>query len=139
MAPTRKTLRRLVAAVLTTTILPLGACMSSQLGASAPLDSSTAPRGIPVSVVNHNYSDVCVYVLRGATRYPLGPVASGQQRTFAVPNTVVGGQGTLRLVAEPLGHGERDTHVSEWIPAGHGRSVEWTLAPALKMSSFVVR
>ena len=133
----RLTTRRIFGLALAATLLPLGACSSSHLGAKALLDTSDTPRGIPITVDNANYYDMRVYVVSGSTPYPLGSVRSSEVRTFVVPKPVFGVHGAVRLRAELLGSGE--TFTSEWISAGPGDRVEWKLASAIRLSTFAVR
>jgi hypothetical protein len=81
--------------------------------------------------------DMRVYLLRGATQMPLGSVGTLEKRTFAVPSSMVGHDGTVRLVADPMG--SRQTYVSDYIQAALGDRVTWSLAPNLKLSQYSVR
>lgn len=129
--------RLALAVLLTISTLPLGACMSSQLGAARPLDNPPAPGGALVTVENRHVQSMRVYLVRGATPIPLGSVDTLERRTFAVPTSVLGHSGTLRLMADPLG--AADTFVSPTIQAAPGDHVEWSLAPSLRLSTFSVR
>lgn len=126
----------LAAALVLTLSLPLGACMSSQLGADRPLDSPT-PGGALVTVENRHVLDMRVYLIRGSTPIPLGSVSTLERRTFVVPSSLLGHSGTLRLMADPLG--STATFTSDWIPAAPGDWVEWKLEPNLRLSHFSVR
>lgn len=126
--------RHALAAILLS--LPLGACMSSQLGAHKPLDRPT-PGGALVTVQNQNVLDVRVYLIRGSTPIPLGSVGTLERRTFVIPSSQLGHSGSLRLMADPLG--STQTFVSDWISAVPGDLVEWRLEPNLKLSRVSVR
>ena len=114
---------------------PLGACSSSQSGAYKPLDGQ-APGGAVLTVTNGHVQDMRIYLLRGATRIPLGSVSSAEHRTFALPTSMIGHMGEIRLMADPLG--DRSTYESGVIPVGPGDRVEWRLAPSLSLSSYWV-
>lgn len=116
--------------------LPLGACASSQLGASAP-DVLAAPRGALVSVQNRHVMDVRVYLVRPGARVRLGALGTMERRDFAVPSELLGLGGGFQLEAVPLG--STRSHMSEWISAVAGDRVEWTVAHRLRLSSVVVR
>lgn len=122
--------------LLITWSLPLGACSSSQLGAYQPLDGR-APGGVSLIVTNGHVQDMRIYLLRGATRIPLGSLSTGERRAFALPTAMIGHTGVIRLGADPLG--SRDMYESELIPVGLGEQVEWRLAPSLGLSSYSVR
>ena len=115
---------------------PLSACTSSHLGAVRP-GGQAAPAGALITVENHNTSAMRVYLLRGTTRVPLGSVDTLERRTFAVPTSVLGHSGMVRLLADPLG--SRETFGTEDIAAGPGDLLTWKLAPFLSYSSFTVR
>lgn len=123
--------------VLLATSLPLGACMSSQLGANVPSSDVATPRGILLTVENQHPQDIRVYLIRGETPIPLGSVRTLERRTFAVSTAILGHSGAVRLIADPLGSTQR--HASVPIPAAAGDRVEWRLESNLKLSSFTVR
>lgn len=118
-------------------VLPLGACTFSRPGASASVDAAAVPRGALVTVSNAHVQDVRVYLVRDGLRYPLGTLGTGERRSFAVPTSVLGHGGRLRLQADLVGDRRRFT--SEWIEATRGDHVEWFVQPRLQLSHFRVR
>ncbi len=128
---------RLAASLLvTTTTLPLGACMSSRSGADGPPDRP-APRGALITVQNQHVQSMRVYLLRGGTSILLGSVDTLERRTFVVSTSMLGHSGTVRLAVHPLG--SVGAFTSPLIPAAPGDLVEWRIAPSLKLSTFTVR
>jgi hypothetical protein len=126
---------RLLALALT--VFPLGACTSSQLGASASLDNKAPPRGILLTVENRNALDARLYLVRPGARFRVGTVGSHQRRTFAVPATYVGGQGALMLQTELLASRER--HTMQPVTAVAGDRLEWVIGHRLSYSRVSVR
>lgn len=122
---------------LSTALLPLGACMSSRLGAHVPRSDVPTPGGILLTVENQHPQDIRVYLIRGETPIPLGSVRTLERRAFAVSTAILGHGGTVRLMADPLGSTQR--YASVPIPAAPGDRVEWRLESNLKLSSFRVR
>lgn len=116
--------------------LPLGACSSSQLGTTRSSDA-IAPGGALLTVDNQHVLSMRVYLIRGAVPIPLGSVDTLERRTFALPTSILGHGGAIRLMVDPLG--SRRTFTSGWIQAGPGDHVEWKLAASLELSSFFVR
>lgn len=117
--------------------LSLWACTSSsQLWAGGPGDAPT-PGGAILTVENQHVQDMRVYLIRGSTPIALGSVGTLERRTFAIPNSVLGNSGSIRLMADPLG--SRGTFTSDYIPAMAGDHVRWTLAASLSLSHFSVR
>lgn len=118
--------------VLVMAVFPLGACTSSQLGASASLDKSASPRGILLTVENRNAADARVYLLRPGLRVRLGTVGSHDRRTFAVPTAYLGGAGEVGLQTELMASRERRT--MQPVTAVAGDRLEWVIAHRLPYS-----
>lgn len=127
-------LARAPAATLSTILLC--ACTHLQPGTSEPLRDPT-PGGALLTVENRHVQDMRVYLIRGSTPIPLGSVGTLERRTFTLSTALLGHDGTMRLMADPLG--SRATYVSGVIPATPGDHVRWILAPSLALSSFSVR
>lgn len=56
-----------------------------------------------VVIENHNWSDVVVYAVRGATRMRLGTVTAIHKNTFYVPPTMLHDGTLVRLYIRPIG------------------------------------
>lgn len=121
------------AAALMLSTLPLWACTS---GTRGPLDPPR-PGGAVLTVENQHVMDMRVYLVRGYTPIALGSVGTMERRTFALPTSMLGHGGTIRLMADPLG--SRGTFTSDFIQASPGDHVRWILAPSLSLSRFSVR
>ncbi len=94
----------------------------------AAVPDPTAPTygsSIQVTVENHGWSDVSVYLLQGASRRRIGEVTSMGQRTFRVPGYLLESSGQLRLMADPVG--SQDVVVSDIAAVFPGQRFEWTI------------
>lgn len=114
------------------TVFPLGACTSSQLGASASLDKSASPRGILLTVDNRNAADARLYLLRSGLRVRLATLGSHERRTMALPVSYLAGQSGLVLQAELLA--SRETHQTQPVVAVVGDRLHWIIAHRLPYS-----
>lgn len=78
-------------------------------------------------VENQGFSDMVIYALSGAQRVRLGTVTGNSTRSFTIPRYLVGGAGSLRFLADPIG-GTR-TPVSEEMSVQPGEVVTLTIPP----------
>ena len=115
-------------------VLLLGAVTTSCLGRRGPADDLS--RAITVSVENHNWQDVTVFVLRPGQRIRLGTVRSMADRRFDLPPSFRSAE-VISLVAEVIGSSER--RGTGRIMVRDHSEVLWTLENRLALSSYVVR
>jgi hypothetical protein len=111
--------------------LLLSACASGANRASSGLES--AP--VSLTVTNQNWLDVDVFVLRGTTRYRLGAVGGNSSATLRIPSNLIA-RGELQLMADPIG--SNDVYVSDVIPVAPDQSLQLTVAPRMRMSTYAV-
>jgi hypothetical protein len=111
--------------------LLLSACASRANRASTRLDS--AP--VSLTVTNQNWLDVDVFVIRGTTRYRLGAVGGNSSATLSIPTSLIV-HGQLQLMADPIG--SDDVYVTEMITVAPDETVQLTVAPRMRMSSYAV-
>jgi hypothetical protein len=91
-------------------------------------DVSPEPEGqTTVEVENQGFSDMVIYALDGPQRVRLGTVTGNSTRTFPIPRYLVGGGGTLRFLADPIGSNR--TPVSEEMTVQPGDQVSITIPP----------
>ena len=57
---------------------------------------------VPLRVTNSNWSDVRIYVVRGALWLRLGTVTTNSTVDFTIPVDYLSGAGTATLVADPV-------------------------------------
>ncbi len=111
--------------------LLLWACASGAKRASTGLDSTP----VSLTVTNQNWLDVDIFVLRGTTRYRLGAVGGNSSATLSIPVSLIA-RGELQLLADPIG--SNDVYVSGVISVSPNQTVELTVAPRMRMSSYAV-
>ena len=70
------------------------------LAAPAPALEPRLP--VALRVTNSNWSDVRIYVVRGAMSLRLGTVTSNSTVDFTIPVDYLSGAGTVTLVADPV-------------------------------------
>jgi len=116
-------------------LIPLGACTSSQRGASASLDKEAPPRGVLLTVDNRNTADARVYLVRPGLRLRLGMLEAHARRTFSLPASYLGFDG-FELQTELIASRER--HHSRRVAAVPGDRVELTIGHRLTLSRVVV-
>jgi hypothetical protein len=88
---------------------------------------------VAVRVINHNFSDMVVNLEENGRRYRLG-LANGENTTlFSVPWRRVANNGTVRLLADPVGASTviRTELLSVWP----GALVVWTIESCVSQSS----
>ena len=115
----------------------LGAALLFSACASGANRASSRPDSAPVAltVTNQNWLDVDVYAIRGTARYRLGAVGGNSSATLRIPSSLIA-HGDLRLMADPVG--SNDVYVSDVIPVAPDQSVQLTVAPRMRMSSYAV-
>jgi hypothetical protein len=74
------------------------------LAAPAPAPAPAPEPRVPVAlhVTNSNWSDVRIYVVRGAMWLRLGTVTTNSTVDFTIPVDYLSGAGTVTLVADPV-------------------------------------
>ena len=90
---------------------------------------------VEVQVLNHNWSDVRVYALRGGQRYRIGTVTALTSAVLRIPGNLQPDVFGVQLLAVPIG--ARDTHVSPVVDVIEGERLLWSLENNLDLSSLV--
>ncbi len=133
-------LARLVAiAWCTAHLLATGACArhtpSSDSAAPAPAPETRGP--VTLRVTNSNWSDVRIYVVRGAMWTRLGIVTTNSTIDFTIPADLLSGATSVTLVADPVaGVGTWNTPLPVISP---GDEFELVVENFLQYSHLVVR
>jgi len=95
-----------------------------------------APPRWSLTVENHHWLDVEVYVIHDGQSTRVGLVTATTTENFVLPTTLLVQGGNIQLVAHAVGGGA--DLLSEVIPLSGGERVEWTLDRALRYGSLSV-
>jgi hypothetical protein len=112
----------------------LGACSHrhSDEGEAAP----AVDQGWTLTIINHHWLDVSIYVTTDGQRSHVGFVTATQTVSFDMPARTIAAGRLITLVADPVG-GPRSVQ-SERLAVQGGQSVEWTLEHGLERSTVAV-
>src|SRR5438094_9970346 len=131
----RRHTARLGGAALAALLLAAPACFVFNRGNKAPASPTfNAPEGeIALSVTNHNYLDVVVYVLHDGQRTRIGTVSGSSSTVFFLPIRLLGQGREIRLYGDAIGN---DAYaVTDILVVQRGQYIEWTLETDLRRSS----
>ena len=81
------------------TVAMLGACAP----AAEQAELGSPERETTLIVQNNNWHDMVIYVVTGSQRARIGSVNSMSTTRFRITDSLAGGFGQLRLVADPIG------------------------------------
>jgi hypothetical protein len=90
-----------------------------------------------IRVMNNNWSDMTIYLVRGGMQRRLGTVTSQTSHTFVVPTHLISSANDVRLLADPIGSSRK--FASPAIMLNAGQTAEWQLENSLALSSVWVR
>jgi hypothetical protein len=122
-------------ATLAALMVAAPACFVFNRGSkAAPSPAADIPEGeIALSVTNHNYLDVVVYVLHDGLQTRVGTVTGSSSTVFFVPARLLGLGRELRLYGRAIG--SDDYARTEMLLIQPGQYIEWTLETQLRRSS----
>jgi hypothetical protein len=122
-------------AALAVLLLAAPACFIFNRGSqAATAPAIAAPEGeIALSVTNHNYLDVVVYVLHDGLQTRVGTVTGSSSTVFFLPARLLGQAREIRLYGDAIGS---DAYVrTDILVVQRGQYIEWTLETDLRRSS----
>jgi len=125
-----KTVRTLLVAAATAATL--GACAP----ASEQAELGSPERQTTLVAENNNWQDMVIYVLNGTQRARIGSVTSMTTARFRITDSLSGGFGQLRLVADPIGSNR--AYALPIINVVPGSQVQVRLENNIATSSFAV-
>jgi hypothetical protein len=134
MAPSSVRTLRLRAA-LTALLLAAPACFVFNRASKAPAAPAIdVPEGeIALTVTNHNYLDVVVYVLHDGLQTRVGTVTGSSSTVFFLPARLLGLGREIELYGDAIGN---DAYArTERLIVQRGQYIEWTLETDLRRSS----
>lgn len=117
----------------------VGGCasgMASDEGAMYGVAPAASERTALV-IENNNWQDMVVYLLKDGMRHRLGNVQSLASGRFRLTPSMIGGSGSLRIVADPIG--STRAWVSEPIHIQPGDVVQFKLENNISLSSYLIR
>jgi hypothetical protein len=98
--------------------------------------ADAAEEEIVLSVTNHNYLDVVIYVLQGGVSTRVGTVTGSSAADFVLRERLFGQGRVIQLLGDPIG--STDFARTETILVQRGQRIEWTLETDLRRSSVSV-
>lgn len=122
--------------LLTLSVTLAAGCTKRTTSAHSSLPGAMALEPIELSVENHNWLDVVVFVVHGGQRTRLVTVTAAKNASAMIPEYALRHHGQIRLLAHAVGNPQ--TFMSEVIVARKGMRIEWTLESDLKRSSVAV-
>jgi hypothetical protein len=122
-------------AALAALLLAAPACfIFNKEGRAASSPASNVPEGeIALSVTNHNYLDVVVYVLHDGVQTRVGTVTGSSSAVFFLPARLLGQAREIQLYGDAIGS---DAYArTDILVVQRGQYIEWTLETDLRRSS----
>jgi hypothetical protein len=108
------------------------ACARSRPGA-APRAPVPEPVEVVLTVTNHHWLDVTVYVEHDGQRTRVGTVTAVSTQQFLLPMRLLGISRQFRLLGEAIG--SPGVARTETLLVQPGQAIEWTLESDLRRSS----
>jgi hypothetical protein len=125
-------------ALATTLVLSAG-CRSGRAGedtGTLPAPAANERAAVPLIVENHNPDPTTIYAIRAGQRLRVGEVSGVGTETLKIPRDYFDSDGTVRLIADPVGG--RAVSTSGPLTVQPGQVVKWTLEPDPAMSAATV-
>ena len=135
MAPTSRVRTLPLHTALAALLLAAPACFVFNRGskASPPPAVDVAEGEIALTVTNHNYLDVVVYVLHDGLQTRVGTVTGSSSAVFFLPARLLGQGHELQLYGDAIGN---DAFArTPTLVVQRGQYIEWTLETDLQRSS----
>src|SRR6266853_4558211 len=121
-------------AALAALLLAASACFIFNHGKADRPPAVDVPEGeIALSITNHNFLDVVVYVVHDGQQTRVGTVTGSSSAIFYLPGRLLGQGRELQLLGHPIGG--TDLASTETIVVQPGQYIEWTLETDLRRSS----
>jgi type IV pilus biogenesis protein CpaD/CtpE len=120
-------------------LLLICAALTALLGCShrhAAETATTPDEGWTLTVINHHWLDVSIYVMTDAGRAHIGTVSATHTQSFEMPARTIRTGRTVTIEANPIG--SNNTIRTEALTVQGGQRVEWTLETGLERSTVAV-
>jgi hypothetical protein len=135
MAPLSSARTFRLQAALAALLLAAPACFVFNRGnKAAPAPAIDVPEGeIALTVTNHNYLDVVIYVLHDGVQTRVGMVTGSSSTVFFLPARLLGQAREIQLYGDAIGN---DAYArTDILVVQRGQYIEWTLETDLRRSS----
>ena len=134
MAPARRVRPLPLHAALAALLLATSSCFIFNRGkADGPPGVEVAEGEIALTVTNHNYLDVVVYVVHDGVQTRVGTVTGSSSTVFFLPVRLLGQGREIQLYGDAIGN---DAFArTERLIVQPGQYIEWTLETDLRRSS----
>jgi hypothetical protein len=123
----------LVGALLAPTLLWLGGGCAHRRPSAARQPAPSQPAEVVLSVTNHHFLDITIYVEHDGLRTRVGTVTAASRQEFTLPIRLFGMSRQFTLLAEAIGSAEYVR--TETLLVQPGQLIEWTLEHDLRRSS----
>jgi len=97
---------------------------------------TTPDQGWTLTIINHHWLDVSVYVMSDGGRSHVGLVPATNTQNYEMPARMIGGGRFITLEGNPIG-ATRSVRTERLLVQG-GQRVEWTLETGLERSMVAV-
>ncbi|HXO86037.1 MAG TPA: hypothetical protein VN803_10995 [Gemmatimonadales bacterium] len=97
---------------------------------------TTPDEGWTLTIINHHWLDVSVYIMSDGRRSHIGTVSATQTANYDMPARLIGPGRMITLEANPIG-ATRAVR-SDALSIQGGQRVEWTLETGLERSTVAV-
>lgn len=122
--------------VVAVTAAGTSACAGRHAANAEPQIEADPLEPTPLTVTNHHWLDVVVFVFHDGELSRVGTVTAASQADFSLPNWMIGQTRNIYLFADPVGSG---TSVrTETIHIQPGQFIEWQLENQLARSTVAV-
>ena len=117
-------------------LIALAAGFTSGCATFFPETPNPGPKSLDLTVENHQWSGVTVYLTRDGAPFRLGFIEAQSEKTFRVSTARLGGAHSFQLYADVLGSRERI--VTRPIEVMSGRTI-WSLEASTSLSTVRTR
>ncbi len=118
---------------MTALLIAGSACFVFNRGKSGQRAAAPPESEIALSVTNHNYLDVVIYVLHDGQQTRVGTVTGSSSQLFYLRPRLLGMGREILLLGHPIGG--QTTARTETLVVQPGQYIEWTLETDLQRSS----
>ncbi len=124
-------------AALTACVAAAACAASASMGNDYSMQPAPGLASTVVHVENNNWADMDVFVVRQGLRARIGTVTSMSAADLRVPETLLGPEGDLQLMVDPIGSSR--SFMTQPMMVSQGQRVRFRVENNLALSSYTVR